>query len=61
MKKQSKARTHTGVRIEPDVLREIEAYAERVTQDTGVPINRAMAIRLLIQKGLAAEAAKRKK
>ena len=52
MMKKSKARTHTGIRIEPALLLRVEAYAQRLTEETAVPVNRAMAIRALIVKGL---------
>jgi metal-responsive CopG/Arc/MetJ family transcriptional regulator len=45
-----------GVRLEQDLLAEIDAYAARVVADLpGVRFARSDAIRVLVTKGLAAE------
>jgi hypothetical protein len=46
------AKKHTGVRIDDDIIERVEAYAARMTKETGIEVNRATALRALLVKGL---------
>ncbi len=46
------AKTHTGFRIDPDIIERVEAYAARLSKETGIEVNRATALRALLVKGL---------
>jgi hypothetical protein len=55
------AKTHVGVRLEGTMLAKVDAFAERMSKEMGLEVNRAMALRLLVSKGLEAiEQTKRK-
>jgi predicted DNA-binding protein len=52
----------TGIRLPDELFARIDAYAERLRKEQpGLEVNRAMAIRLLITKGLDAVEQKKPK
>jgi hypothetical protein len=42
----------TAFRFSEDLLRRLEKYAKRLSEETGLPVTRADAVRLLLTKGL---------
>jgi hypothetical protein len=51
--KMKEPKTHTGVRLDDATLAKVDAYAERLSDELGVDVTRAMAMRALIVRGLA--------
>ena len=48
----------TGIRIPAELLEQVDAFAKRKAEETGIPVNRTDAILYLVRKGLAAERGK---
>jgi hypothetical protein len=42
----------TAFRLEESLLRRLDRYAERLSKETGLPVSRADAVRLLLTRGL---------
>lgn len=40
------------MRLPPELMARVDAYAKRVTSDTGIEVNRTAAIRALVLAGL---------
>jgi hypothetical protein len=44
----------TAFRLEESLLKRLDKYAERLSKETGLPVNRADVVRLLLVRGLDA-------
>ena len=55
----AEAKKMTAFRMEPALLKRLDKHAERLSTETGLPVNRADVVRLLLTRALdAAEASK---
>lgn len=46
------AQSHVTFRLPAELLDKVDAYAEHLAAETGLPVKRADALRMLITKGL---------
>jgi hypothetical protein len=44
----------TAFRLDPALLKRLDRYAERLAKETGLPVNRADVVRLLLTRSLDA-------
>jgi hypothetical protein len=44
----------TSIRLAPDLLRRVDAMAERLGSLTGIPVSRSAVLRLAVERGLDA-------
>jgi hypothetical protein len=51
----------TAFRLEEALLKRLDKYAERLSKGTGLPVNRADVVRLLLTRGLDAVERERRK
>ncbi len=48
----SDSKKMTAFRLEESLLRRLDRYSDRLAKETGLPVNRADVVRLLLTRGL---------